>query len=493
VPAARIVETPDLHRLLEPAADCALAARLFVKGLALIYVAAFLSLTFQIEGLAGPEGILPLGKGLEQLHAARGAAAWLQVPTLFWLDAGAAALTGAAAAGALLALALLLGIGPQRLALALLFVLYLSLYHAGQVFTNFQWDYLLLEAGFLAIFLADPPGRLVIFLYHWLLFRLRFLSGLSKLASGDPSWSGFTALRYYFETQPLPHAGAWWAHQLPEPLLRAGVGLTFFSELIVPFFIFLPRPFRLFAAGVTALMQLLIMATSNHNFFNLLTLLLCLFLLDDRALRRVLPQRLLSRRATDARPAQGVPRGLTFAAASLIAAVSLANMLPMVSGRALPRALEGLAAIGPAFGIGNSYHVFPTMQTERQELTIAGSYDGRHWERYEFRYKPGALDRAPPFVVPHHPRLDWMMWFVPTQSRQVAGWFNGLIDALAVNSPAVTALLARNPFAGRPPPRYFQVLAYRYRFTRIEERERSGDWWRAEYLGEFPEVPPRRP
>jgi hypothetical protein len=180
-------------------------------------------------------------------------------------------------------------------------------------------------------------------------------------------------------------------------------------------------------------------------------------------------------------------------AAGLILAVSLANIYPMIAGRAAPAAVEALGAIGPSYGIGNSYHVFPNMQTERHELTVAGSYDGRHWERYEFRYKPGALDRAPPFVVPHQPRLDWMMWFVPTQSWQVAGWFNGFIDALAVNSPSVTSLLARNPFEGRAPPRYFQVLVYRYRFTTPDERARSGKWWQAEYLGEFPQVAPRRP
>lgn len=482
-----------LRESLQPAAGFELVSAVFLKGLALVYVAAFLSLAFQIEGLAGPQGILPLGEGLERLHALRGAAAWFEVPTLFWLDAGDSALKGASIAGALLAVALLLGLGPQRVVLALLFLLYLSLYHAGQVFTNFQWDYLLLEAGFLAIFLVPAPTPLTIFLYHWLLFRLRFLSGLSKLASGDPSWAGFTALQHYFETQPLPHAGAWWAHQLPEPLLRAGVGLTFFSELIVPFFIFLPRPFRLFAAAVTALMQLLIIATSNHNFFNLLTLLLCLFLLDDRALRRLLPPGLVSRLGGATRAAGGVVRAAMVAAAGLVVAVSLATMYPMVTGRGLPTAMESLAAIGPRYGIGNSYHVFPNMQTERQELTVAGSYDGSRWERYEFRYKPGALDQPSPFVVPHQPRLDWMMWFVPTQSQQVAGWFNGFIDALAANSAGVTALLAHNPFAGRPPPRYFQVLAYRYRYTTREERARSGDWWRAEYLGVFPDVPPRRP
>ncbi len=484
-----------LRNLFQPANDHELTGWLFVKGLALVYFAAFASLVPQIEGLAGPGGILPLHELLERGLARHGHAAWLQMPTLFWFDSSDIALQGAALAGALLALFLLLGWGRQRLILILLFVLYLSLYHAGQVFMNFQWDYLLLECGFLAIFLAGAPTRLVVLLYHWLLFRLRFLSGFSKLASGDPSWSGFTTLNYYFETQPLPHVGSWYAHQLPESLLKAGVGFTFFTELIVPFFIFLPRPFRIFAASVTILMQLTILATSNHNFINLLTLLLCLFLLDDRIVSRVVPQRIRERQAAlSPSPLPGaVLRATTGAAALLIFALSLTTMFPMLARHPLPPALQAFAATGSRYGIGNSYHIFPTMQTERQELQIAGSYDGVHWERYVFRYKPGALDQPPAFIVPHQPRLDWMMWFVPTQERAVAYWFAPFLDALAADKPAVTGLLAHNPFAGKASPRYLQVLAYRYRFTTGEERARSGNWWKAEYLGEFPDVPPRRP
>jgi len=477
------------------ATDYDLTAWLFLKGLALVYFAAFLSLAGQIDGLAGSGGILPFRDLLQRVLAEEGRVAWVDLPTLFWFDSSDVALQGAAIAGAVLSILLLLGWGRRRPILILLFVLYLSLYQAGQVFMNFQWDYLLLESGFLAIFLANAPTRLLVFLFHWLLFRLRFLSGFSKLASGDPSWRHLTTLRYYFETQPLPHVGSWYAHQLPDWLLRAGTGYTLFVELVVPFFIFLPRPFRIFAAVTTIVMQLLILATSNHNFINLLTLLLCLFLLDDRIVGRFVPRRVREWRAGMAAvppPGTGVAVA-TAASAALILAVSLAMMFPMLTGRPLPHALEGLASIGPRFGIGNSYHVFPNMQTERQELQIAGSYDGLHWERYVFRYKPGALDQAPAFIVPHQPRLDWMMWFVPTQQMSVAYWFPDFLQALAQNRPAVTHLLAYNPFEGKAPPRYLQVLAYRYRFTTAPERSRSGNWWKAEYLGEFPYVAPRRP
>jgi len=205
------------------------------------------------------------------------------------------------------------------------------------VFFNFQWDFLLLEAGFLAIFL--PYGSpFILFLLHWVLFRLRFLSGLSKLLSGDESWANFTALKYYFETQPLPHIGAWYAHQLPEWLLRAGVGWTFFVELLVPFLMFLPRQPRLFAAWTTIVMQVLILLTSNHNFFNLLTIVLCLLLFDDRAFRWM-HYREWSKPAARGvmgnflRVATPVPGRIANAFAGLLAVVILSSTLSMMWSR----------------------------------------------------------------------------------------------------------------------------------------------------------------
>ena len=186
---------------------------------------------------------------------------------------------------------------------------------------------------------------------------MRASSSCTPSTRGSPtSWRDFSALKFYFETQPLPHVGAWYAHQLAPWLLKAGVGFTFFAELIVPFFIFLPRPLRVVAAGTTILAQLLIIATSNHNFINLLTILLCLFVLDDRIVARMLPARIRDRRAdrtcTD-RPglSSAVPSGV---AAVLIMAVSLCVLIEAQSHRPLPRLLDAVAEIAPAFGIAVS-------------------------------------------------------------------------------------------------------------------------------------------
>jgi hypothetical protein len=480
----------DWNRLLEKDTEQQLTGWLFLKLLALIYFAAFFSLSVQINGLAGPDGILPFQELLENAERSMGGSAWLRLPTLFWIDAGDTALLGATILGMLLSALLFLNIRP-RLSLLLLFMLYLSLFHAGQIFMSFQWDYLLMETGLLALFVVGGPSRLVIFMFHWLLFRLRFLSGVSKLLSEDPSWSGMTALKYYFETQPLPHAGAWYAHQLPDWMLHAGVGLTFFAELVVPFFIFLPRRFRLFAAAVTILIQLLIVATSNHNFINLLTILLCLFLLDDRIVGRLLPGRIRQRIGQDAHPKTRQGIGVVVVSAVILSA-SVPGAVGLSLNTRLPEPLQSWMIQISRFGVGNVYHIFPTMQTERHELIIEGSDDAVSWHPYLFHYKPHELDRRPPVNIPHQPRLDWMMWFVPPRSRENLYWFDRFMHSLWTGNPRVTGLLRYNPFPNTP-PRYLRVLVYRYSFTSGRERKITGNWWKAEYLGLFHEVAPRRP
>jgi hypothetical protein len=446
----------------------------------------------QISGLAGPAGILPFGAYLQRAWELDGARAVMRIPTLFWMSASDVALRAAVALGAVCAVGVAAGVGPPRVLLGAMFVLYLSLYHAGQIFTSFQWDYLLLECGLLAIFIVPAPTRLVVLLFELLLFRLRFESGLFKILSGDPSWRDLSAAGHYLETQPLPHVGAWYAHQLPDLLLRAGTGFTLFAELVVPFFIFLPRPFRLLAAAITAISQLLILCTSNHNFINLLTLLLCLFLLDDRALAHF-----SAGRRTGDKTAAAQPHALRSAALAVLAlfvvAASIATAWMSLATRRAPPPIAMLADAAVAIGVANVFHLFPTMQTERQELRIFGSDDGASWQEIEFRFKPGAPDRMPAVIVPHQPRLDWMMWFLPPQSQRTGFWFEPLLQALRENRPAVNALFARNPFASRNPPKYIRVVAYRYRFTTAAERARSSDWWTIDLLGEYPDVPARNP
>ena len=470
--------------------DHQLVSWLFIKLLAAIYFIAFLSLAVQITGLVGANGILPISEHLDSAFQLRGYEAFLYLPTLFWINSGDIALQLVTYAGCLFSITLFLGY-RKRKTLVVLFILYLSLFHAGQTFLTFQWDTLLLEAGFLAIFLTAGPSHLLIFLYHWLLFRLRFMSGVSKLMTDDPSWANLTTLNYYFETQPLPHVGAWYFHQLPEWVLQAGVVFAFFTELIVPFFIFLPRKFRIFAAAVTILMQLLIIATSNHNWINLLTIVLCLFLLDDRIIRKILPDFLLPDEIKKSKTHKKITYALPVLAVLIIAS-SVTVFLKMTVINKIPDEITLSTIIIRSWGIGHAFHIFPTMQTERHELQIEGSYDGKEWKTYKFKYKPGPLGQAPPFNVPHQPRLDWMIWFVPPQHAEFMHFFDRFITKLEQGSAEVSDLLEHNPFNEKP-PEFIRVQVFQYEFTNFKERQETGNWWKYKYLGLFPYVKPRRP
>jgi hypothetical protein len=478
-----------LYRLIAPApTGYALVSWVFLKALALIYLAAFASLALQITALAGEQGIYPLAEQLARAESLYGGLRLIQYPSLFWLWAGDAALLAVAWGGCGLALLLLLGTRLERGLLVALYLSYLSLYHAGQIFTNFQWDYLLLETGFLAIFL--PGGsRIVVWLFRWLLFRLRILSGLSKLLSQDTGWSGLDALDHYFETQPLPHAGAWFAHQLPDWVQRIGTGGTLFVELVVPLFMLLPRPWRMAAAWLTILWQLLIIATSNHNFVNLLTIALCLFLFDDRALSRVMPDS-LARHGTRTSPFAGAARAGTAVATVLVALVvvpaSLTAAAEMIRAAPVP-VLSALNQWVEPFRIANRYHVFPTIDRERIAVQIEASLDGEHWVPIDFRYAPDDPRAITGFIVPHQPRVDWALWFVP-KGPHFLDWFERFQHGLLAGSPEIKALLAQPPFSDQPPG-MLRTRVYRYRFATPDERATRGVWWLREDLGPFFPLP----
>ena len=467
-----------------------LIAALFLRLLAIIYFIAFFTLTFQITGLAGEDGILPLSPWLDYLLNDMGGAAFLHFPMLFWFDQSNTFLLFSAWAGCFFSILLFLNLWP-RFNLVLLFVFYLSLVKAGQTFMNFQWDGLLLEAGFLAIFLR-PDSKVMIFLFRWLLFRLRFMSGISKLAMGDPSWLGMTALLYYFETQPLPHVGAWYFHNLPQILLISATVLVLIIEIIVPFMMFLPRKYRLIAAWVTLGFQLLILLTSNHNWFNFLSIALCLFLFDDKAIRHIIPRSLerwltmsWSKRLSRKASALSVSTGYLLATVLILG--GLLSIQRMVMDRGLGKYPDLAVDLLQQWHIVNAYHVFPSMTTRQIELKIEGSIDGVNWKQYEFRHRPNDLSTRPTVVLPHHPRLDWMMWFVPFHPRFLP-WFDSFLIALLDNSKDVTDMLKSNPFKDQA-PNFIRVNSWHYEFTTPAERELTGNWWKRTYLGPFYPLP----
>ena len=463
-----------------------LVRRLFTGALGGVYLIAFTSLRRQVKGLYGARGILPIRRYLDAVRTVIPERARVRaVPTIFWLGASDAALVRACQAGQLTAGLVMLGIAP-RLGLSVLWGLYLSFVSAGGDFLSYQWDALLLETGLAAVVVA-PPGRgrapeappwTAVALMRGLVFRLYVESGLCKLASGDPTWRNGTACVHHYSTQPLPTRLGWYAHQLPRRVHQLSSFGVLAVELGVPFLGFAPRRVRRAAFALLTGLQALIAATGNYGFFNLLTVVDSLWLLDDEAITRALPLR--------APPALRAPwwRRLAVAVAALpLAALAGAELIHRIRRRVrMPRALvrlqDALAPLRPV----SSYGLFAMMTTSRPEIVLEGSLDGVTWRAYELPYKPGDVHAAPRWAAPHQPRLDWQMWFAALQAPPV--WFVRLLGRLLEGEPDVLALFTKNPFPGRPPT-YVRALLYEYRMTDRQTRRRTGAWWHRELLGEY--------
>jgi hypothetical protein len=392
-----------------------------------------------------------------------------------------------------LSVLLIAGIAPI-LFLVLIVGIYLSLSVAGQTFFSFQWDILLIETGFLAIFIAPwrwwprreeqpPVSRPALFLLQFLLFKLMLMSGVVKLTSGDSSWWDLSALDYHYWTQPLPTVLGWWADKSPEWVKHFCTATTLLIEIVVPFLIWGPRRLRQLACGLFVLLQVVIALTGNYAFFNLLTIALCLLLVDDAvwppAFRVATELRIVRRRA------YLIPALVIFVTMPINAVLILDTFKPNLTW---PPAIESLyTAIAP-LRLVNSYGLFRVMTKERPEIIIEGSYDALDWKPYEFEWKAGDLDRPPRFVEPHQPRLDWQMWFAALGDPRQNPWFFALAQRLLEGSPDVLALLGKNPFPEKP-PRYLRAQIYRYHFASLPEYRGSGRWWeRDEGRTYLPEV-----
>ncbi|HEX5492741.1 MAG TPA: lipase maturation factor family protein [Candidatus Udaeobacter sp.] len=487
------------------------ARRWFLRVLGAIYLIAFLSLWAQVDGLVGSNGISPVSQFLPAARSQLGPDGYTLLPTLCWFGSSDAFLHFLCGSGVFCSLLLIVGLVPA-LSLVALFVLYLSLAVAGQVFFNFQWDVLLLETGFLSIFFAPwqlwprdlslwrgsrrsatvPVSRIGLFLLKLLLFKLMLMSGVVKLTSGDDSWWNLTALDYHYWSQPLPTVFGWWADKSPEWFKHFSVAFCLAVEIIVPFFIWGPRRLRLMAAGLLILLQVAIAITGNYCFFNLLTIALCLLLIDDASIGRSLEGRVPASPASQKfRPptAKWVTQRLaTFGAIGVLIVTLPVNAWLIFSAfdplSRPPSALAKLYEKLEAFRIVNGYGLFRVMTKDRGEIVIEGSSDGIEWLPYEFKWKPGDVKRAPGWCAPHQPRLDWQMWFAALGSPRDNSWFVALIYRLLQGAHDVNGLLATNPFQDKP-PRYIRAMFYRYRFATVEELRHTGSWWKREELREY--------
>lgn len=456
---------------------------LFLRLFGLIFLSAFFSFATQALGLIGSRGIVPVATLVTNAKTVLGSSAVLQLPMLFWLNSSDLFIQSVAWSGVIISVLLIFNILP-RLSLFMLYILYLTLSVGGQVFMTFQWDMLLLEAALIAIVLVRYR-TLGVWLMRWLVFRFILGSGLVKILSGDPSWWDMTALNYHFLTQPLPTPLAWYAYYLPAFILKTLTLAALIIELVLPFFIFCPRRLRFFAGICIVLMQIGILLTGNYNFFNLTTLVLCLTLFDDAALRSILPA------AITKHCQQRISSSKTFALtpyfAGAFAVLTVIISLSQLNHRYLgfsPLIFTHAEQVIAPYGIVNTYGPFAVMTKKRYEIVIEGSNDGLNWSTYQFKYKPGPLNKPLSWNIPLQPRLDWQMWFAALGPPEASPWFAMFLQRLLENSPDVLALLANNPFPDLP-PMLIRANFYDYTFTNSEEYRATGNWWKRERVGMY--------
>lgn len=468
----------------------ALSAWFFTRGLCLIYLIAFVSIGVQTRGLWASTGVLPIKPFLEAVEMQTGTHRYWQIPSLFWTVASDGMINWLVWVGAFAAIFALFGI-CQGFMLLICFAIYLSYVSAGQEFLSFQWDALLLEVGFLALFAvpwnwgqdlltAYEPHQYVRYMFYIVLFKLMFLSGVVKLMSGDPSWRDLTAMTYHYWTQPLPNPVSPFMHALPAGLQKFSTTMTFVIELTLPFFMFIPRA-RIFAAAGFFGLSLLIFTTGNYTFFNLLTIVMAFWLVPDNLWHGFL----------DILPIEieiGTP--VVFAHPFMAGSMAVLALMSLIwcTRWILPYDIQSklmpALQVAQSLHISNSYGLFANMTKSRPELVIEGSLDGKEWREYEFKYKPGNLYRALPIVEPHQPRLDWQMWFAALGSFDENPWLQNLLTRIFENQPEVMAFFLFNPF-GEEPPKYLRIQTYNYEFTTPGEIWNSGQWWKRELAGPY--------
>jgi Lipase maturation factor len=462
-----------------------------LRLLGFVYAIAFLVAAEQLVPLIGSRGLTPAWQFLSAVHAQLGSRTqgMLNFPTLFWFGISDHGMTIFAWIGFALSLVVLGGYANAIL-MAILWGMYMSIVHVGQIWYGYGWEIQLLETGFLSIFLCplfdgrpfpkSRPPILVIWLFRWLGFRIMVGAGLIKLR-GDPCWRNLTCLYYHYETQPIPNPISRYLYFSPHWLLKFEVLWNHFIELVVPWFSFGPRVVRHIAGVLLVTFQIFLIISGNLSFLNYLTIIPFLACFDDTFLRHVLPKSLVRRaqRASQQSEPSPVYNYVSIALAALIVWLSVAPVLNLASGRQLMNySYDPLDLV-------NTYGAFGTVGRVRYEIIFEGTRDAiitgkTKWKEYEFKAKPGNPNRRPPFIAPYQPRIDWQIWFAAMASPADYPWTLHFVWKLLHNDPETLSLLANNPFP-KAPPHYIRARLYRYRFAPIGDSA----WWKREPVGEW--------
>ena len=486
------------QRLLADGSTWELTRFAVLRLLALVYLAAFLVLAFQMDPLLGSGGLLPVAQFLSRVHDNLGADAYWRVPTLLWLGSSDAMMHALCWLGIALSAAALLGVTNALVQLSL-WALYMSFVHVGQIFYGYGWEIQLLETGLLAVFLCPlrsmrplPRTRVpvvTLWLLRWLVFRVMVGAALIKLR-GDVCWRDLTCLDFHFETQPNPNPLSFALHHAPHAVHVAGVLFNHFVELVVPWSSFGPRRVRHAAGALMVLFQATLIASGNLSFLNWLTIVPALACFDDTAWARLFPARfrprLLSRIASE--PPTKLHRRAAVVYAVVVGVLSVGPVGNMLSSE------QAMNTSFDPFDVVNTYGAFGSVDRERYEVILEGTRDepddpAARWAEYELPCMPGEVNRRPCFITPYHLRLDWQMWFVGNAAPrgepiEQEPWLVHLVWQLLSGNPAPRRLFARDPFAGAA-PNYLRAGIWHYWFSKDHA---DGAWWQRERVGEL--LPP---
>ncbi|WP_330230725.1 lipase maturation factor family protein [Nocardia sp. NBC_00508] len=460
-----------------------LGRQVLTRGAAAIYLIAFVAAARQFRALIGEHGMTPVPRLLAR-RSVRAA------PSIFHVHYSDRFFAVVCWFGAAVSVAMVAGVAdwvPLWAAMLLwltLWILYLSIVNVGQAWYSFGWESLLLEVGFIAIFLGNDrtaPPVLVLWLARWLLFRVEFGAGLIKLR-GDRCWRDLTCLYYHHETQPMPGPLSWFFHHLPKPLHRVEVAANHFAQLVVPFGLFAPQPVASIAAAIIVATQLWLVLSGNFAWLNWVTIVLAAGAISQSSAAAVLP--------VPTPPALPGPplwfAGLVIGFTVLVVFLSYWPMRNMISSQQLMN-----RSFNP-YHLVNTYGAFGTVGRIRFEVVIEGTAEPTiteqtAWKEYEFKGKPGDLRRLPRQWAPYHLRLDWLMWFAAFSPHYARDWLGPFLMRLLENDRATLRLLRYNPFP-MSPPRYVRAQLYEYRFTTPRELARTRAWWHRTLVSRY--VPP---
>ncbi|MFE2087626.1 lipase maturation factor family protein [Streptomyces sp. NPDC059460] len=451
-----------------------LSRLIFQRTLACIYLVGFLAAALQFRALIGERGMLPVPEFLRRTD-------WRLAPGLFRLHYSDRFFAAVAWTGCALAVALIAGVDSYvplwaaMLLWLLPWALYLSIVQVGQLWYAFGWESLLLETGFLAVFLGNAdtaPPVLVLWLLRWVLFRVEFGAGLIKIR-GDECWRKLTCLYFHHETQPMPGPLSWFFHRLPRPVHRVEVAANHVTQLLVPVLLFTPQPVASAAAGLMIVTQLWLVLSGNFAWLNWVTIALALSAVDWSLFV--------------AQPAQSAPplwyEVVVIAVTALVVALSYRPARNLISRRqVMNRSFDPLHLV-------NTYGAFGSISRVRLEIAVEGTdetvlHPDTVWQEYGFRGKPGDPRRLPRQFAPYHLRLDWLMWFAALSPAYAHPWFGPFLERLLENDRDTLRLLRHNPFPGTPPT-HVRARVYRYRYTTWRELRATGNWWHRTHVREF--------